>query len=101
MGKIAHVVLWKLRQQASEEALQSVKTKINELKNLPGPISVHLGPPAISDRAQGYNYGLYSIFASREALDAYAVSEGHVKIVVENVRPNTEGVLAYDFELDE
>ena len=37
--------------------------------------------------------GLYSIFSSKEALQTYAVSEAHVKVVTENVRPNTEGKL--------
>ena len=58
------------------------------------------------------------MFASREALDKYAVSDAHVKVVTENVKPNVEGMLtrvksaterktdhpdllAYDFELDE
>lgn len=72
--------------------------------------------------------GLYSVFSSREALDKYAVSEAHVKVVTENVRPNVDGesessvssfgfetepirtvdlgadradVMAYDWELDE
>ena len=55
--------------------------------------------------------GLYSVFSSREALDKYAVSEAHMDVVINNVRPNTEGrvnrrfpltadVLAYDFELE-
>lgn len=35
--------------------------------------------------------GLYSVFSSREALDKYAVSEAHVKVVTENVKPNVEG----------
>ena len=58
--------------------------------------------------------GLYSIFSSPEALAKYNVSEEHVKVVTENVRPNTEGdrwiqgvmklipdIMAYDFELNE
>ena len=58
--------------------------------------------------------GLYSTFADRAALDKYAVSEEHVKVVNERVKPNVEGepmglfrvlaltvdVMAYDFELD-
>lgn len=35
--------------------------------------------------------GLYSVFADRAALDKYAVSDAHMKVVVENVKPNTEG----------
>jgi hypothetical protein len=71
---------------------------------------MHLGPPAIDARAKGYNWGksllrttdrtvmgyvliagLYSTFTDRAALDKYAVSEAHVKVVTENVKPNVEG----------
>lgn len=38
-----------------------------------------------------WDEGLYSVFSSREALDKYAVSEAHVKVVTENVKPNVEG----------
>lgn len=31
------------------------------------------------------------MFSSAEALQTYAVSEAHVKVVTENVRPNVEG----------
>ncbi|KAL1405543.1 hypothetical protein Q8F55_009181 [Vanrija albida] len=96
MGKIVHIVLWKLKPSISAATATAA---IDALKSVPGPISAHLGPPAISDRAKGYNYGLYSVFESREALDTYAVSEAHVKVVVENVRPHVDDVLAYDFEL--
>lgn len=56
------------------------------------------------------------MFADRAALDKYAVSDAHVKVVTENVKPNVDGessriamvetqsllidVFAYDFELD-
>ncbi len=35
--------------------------------------------------------GLYSVFKSAEELQKYAVSEAHVKVVNENVRPNVDG----------
>ncbi|WOO85886.1 Stress-response A/B barrel domain-containing protein UP3 [Vanrija pseudolonga] len=98
MGKIVHIVLWKLKPSIN---VATATAAIDALKTVPGPISAHLGPPAIHDRAKGFNYGLYSVFESREALDTYAVSEAHVKVVVENVRPNVEDVLAYDFELEQ
>jgi hypothetical protein len=62
------------------------------------------------------------VFSSREALDTYAVSEAHVNVVTNHVKPNVDGecssidyfkvftsvrtglmtdVFAYDFELDQ
>ena len=35
--------------------------------------------------------GFYSVFSSKEALQTYTVSEAHVKVVTDNIRPNTEG----------
>jgi hypothetical protein len=72
---------------------------------------MHLGPPLMDARAKGFDWGesktavprevygteltpaagLYSVFSSREALDKYAVSEAHVKVVTENIRPNIDG----------
>ncbi|AAW45866.1 hypothetical protein CNBJ1350 [Cryptococcus deneoformans B-3501A] len=107
MPKIVHIVLWKLKRPSAltststEEVLAKAKEAINALKNVPGPESVHLGPPLLDARAKGFDYGLYSIFSSAEALQTYAVSEAHVKVVTENVRPNVDDVFAYDFVLEE
>lgn len=36
--------------------------------------------------------GLYSVFSSKEALQEYAVSEAHVKVVTDHVKPNIDGM---------
>ena len=35
--------------------------------------------------------GLYSVFSSAEALQKYAVSEAHVDVVTNHVKPNVDG----------
>lgn len=61
--EIAHVVLWKLKRPSAltntstEEVLAKAKEAINALKNVPGPESVHLGPPLLDARAKGFDYG--------------------------------------------
>ncbi|WWC86698.1 uncharacterized protein L201_001575 [Kwoniella dendrophila CBS 6074] len=95
MGKIIHIVLWKLK--GNHEV---AKEAISALYKVPGAESMKLGPPLIDARAKGFNWGLYSVFSSSEALQKYAVSEEHVKVVENNVKPNIEDILAYDFELD-
>ncbi|KAK8847588.1 hypothetical protein IAR55_005447 [Kwoniella newhampshirensis] len=110
MGKIVHIVLWKLRRPSSsssssisgaEDVFAQAKSAIANLKNVPGPEQFQLGPPLLVARAKGFDWGLYSVFASKEALQTYAVSDAHVKVVEEHVKPNVEDVLAYDFELDQ
>lgn len=54
---------------------------------------MHIGPPLIEARAKGFDYGLYSVFKSREALDTYAASEEHVRVVKEKISPFVEGEL--------
>ncbi|KAK1924242.1 hypothetical protein DB88DRAFT_489569 [Papiliotrema laurentii] len=100
MGKIVHIVLFKLKAAANEEGFKTAQNAISALKQVPGAEVMHLGPPAIDARAKGFNWGLYSVFTDRAALDTYAVSEAHVKVVENNVKPNIEDILAYDFELE-
>lgn len=54
---------------------------------------MHISAPLIDARAKGYDYGLYSVFESRQALETYAVSDAHVKVVEEKIKPNVQGAL--------
>ncbi|WVW78223.1 hypothetical protein I302_100175 [Kwoniella bestiolae CBS 10118] len=99
MGKIVHIVLWKLKGPIANHEV--AKEAISALYKVPGAEVMKLGPPLLDGRAKGFNWGLYSIFSSAEALQKYAVSEAHVKVVENNVKPNVEDLIAYDFELDE
>lgn len=62
-AEIVHIVLWKLKRPSAltststEEVLAKAKEAINALKNVPGPESVHLGPPLLDARAKGFDYG--------------------------------------------
>jgi hypothetical protein len=42
-------------------------------------------------QSENNGIGLYSVFSSPEALQKYAVSEAHVSVVTEHVKPNTDG----------
>ncbi|ODO07837.1 hypothetical protein I350_03416 [Cryptococcus amylolentus CBS 6273] len=124
MPKIVHIVLWKLKRPSvltstsTEQVFAEAKKAISALKDVPGPETLHLGGPLIDARAKGFDYGwsasislyialkstlagLYSVFSSAKALQEYATSEAHLKVVKENVLPNVDDVLAYDFELEE
>ncbi|CDZ96826.1 Stress responsive alpha-beta barrel [Phaffia rhodozyma] len=107
MGKIIHIVLWKLAPPPSSitavadiAAHQAqVKARFQKLLTVPGVLEGYVGEPKIADRAKGFDWGFYAVFESMDALKKYAVSDAHMKIVIEDVRPNTQDVLAYDFEL--
>lgn len=47
--------------------------------------------PLLTRKLNSDDTGLYSEFASPDDLQKYAVSEAHVKVVNENVKPNVEG----------
>ncbi|KAL7409210.1 hypothetical protein BDY24DRAFT_404047 [Mrakia frigida] len=104
--KIIHIVLWKLAPppstltSASDVAAhtQKIHDGIAKLLTVPGPLEGFVGPPKIADRAKGFDFGFYSVFADAEALQKYAVSDAHMKVVIEDIRPNTVDVMAYDFE---
>ncbi|KAG0233235.1 Endoplasmic reticulum zinc transporter [Actinomortierella wolfii] len=84
----------------SEEQAQGIlKNLANLQKQLPGLVkSVHLGTNFAS-RAKGYTHGFTMIFDSKEALETYDKSPEHTKVVVEDVRPNVDDVLAFDYEI--
>lgn len=89
--EIVHIVLFKLKEQPDAAALQSAKDSIKKLEQVPGAISMFVGEPQIDARTKGFDYGLYSVFASRADLDKYDVSEAHKDTVVNYVRPNVQG----------
>lgn len=105
-------MLFKLKAKTDAEYKEATES-IAALLKVPGPISMHVGPPEIDARAKGFNYGLYSVFEDRAALDKYAPSKEHVDTVANNVRPYIEGtptaqnhtltsdILAYDWEISE
>jgi hypothetical protein len=78
-AEIVHIVMWKLKRPglltstSTEDALAQAKKSIAKLKSVPGPEIVgqilnvshdliilgqlHLGPPMITDRAKGFDWG--------------------------------------------
>ncbi|KAJ9107592.1 hypothetical protein QFC21_001051 [Naganishia friedmannii] len=77
MGKIVHIVLWKLKD--TPEA----RSQVEKIKDLPsaGRIVCEMGDNKIvgEQRSQGYNWGMYSVWNSYEELHAYAISKEHVE----------------------
>ena len=99
---VRHVIVWKLKEEFSEEEKQRVKAEIKEgLESLKGKI-----PGLLSIRV--YTRGLPSStadlmldseFESAEALKGYSEHPEHVAVANGRVRPNVAARSCMDFEV--
>lgn len=97
---LTHIVIWKYRSDASEEARRQHVGMLRRLGSLvPGVESLEVGFDTLH-LARSYDTGLVAVFADRAALDAYTVHPEHVT-VVEFGRAITEHVASVDFEDEE
>lgn len=99
---VKHIILWKLKEELSEEQKAAVKTEIKEgLEGLAGKvpglldIKVNIKPLPSSNM----DLMLDSTLESFEALKAYAVHPAHVAVADGKVRPYTCGRYCLDFEI--
>ncbi|KAN0062940.1 hypothetical protein ACQY0O_004761 [Thecaphora frezii] len=100
---IVHIVLVKVKDAVIHNGFEEFKDKCNQLKHVPvaaQKLKEHKwGPPAYTGRTQGYNWGLYSLFATREDYEVYRDDEEHKNFSKTVILPNADEVLAYDFEI--
>lgn len=97
---IEHLVLFKVRQDASPDDVGEMLRRLRLLKEeVPGVEELTCGGN-FSARSKGYTHGLYVRFPDKEALDAYQVHPKHQAAVTEAIRPivETDGILALDYE---
>ena len=99
---VRHVIVWKLKEEFSEEKKTIVKNEIKEglesLKGkIPGLLSIKvytLGLPSSTADLM-----LDSEFESVEALKDYSVHPEHVAVANGKVRPNVAERFCFDFEV--
>lgn len=99
---IKHIILWKLKDEYSENEKESIKAGIKSgLEGLLGEIEGLTEIKVYTNGLASSNADLMldSTFVSEDALKAYAVHPAHVKVADEKVRPFTQTRSCLDFEV--
>ena len=99
---VKHIILWKLKEEYSEEKKQQIKAEIKEgLEGLAGQI------PGLTDitvridclSSSNVDVMLDSTFVDEEALHNYSTNPQHVAVADTKVRPYTAIRSCMDFEI--
>lgn len=99
---VRHVIVWKLKEEFSDEEKQVVKAEIKDglesLKGkIPGLLSIKVYTRGLPSSTA--DLMLDSEFESVEALKGYSVHPEHVAVANDKVRPNAAVRLSLDFEV--
>lgn len=93
---IEHIVLIKLKPEF-EAKIDEICSALNSLKSkIPEIIEICAGRN-ISNRHQGYQMGLRSLFKSKEDLETYSKHPAHVELVETLLIPAKDDLIALDF----
>lgn len=94
---IVHVVLFKWKDEATPEAIDTILVQLRALKNeIPGIVEFTAGED-FCGRSQGFTHGLVAHFTDRASLEAYGPHPAHQRIVQQLIKPISADVLAFDF----
>ena len=99
---VRHVIVWKLKEEFSDEEKQAVKAGIKEgLESLKGKIPGLLHIRVYTEGMSGSTADLMldSEFESMEALKAYSVHPEHVAVADGKVRPNAAVRSCFNYEV--
>jgi hypothetical protein len=99
MTMVEHIVLFRWKEEASQEARDSAVAELRKLKGkIPGIVDLSCGAN-FSDRAKGYTHGLVVRFKDHAALEAYGPHPEHQCVVQIFITPIRADILALDYEL--
>lgn len=97
MAMLTHIVVWKYRNDISEDTRVEHVERLRALRSLVAGIeSLEVGFDALH-LARSFDTGLVAVFRDRAALDEYTLHPTHVK-VAEFGRSISERVASVDFE---
>jgi len=98
--KITHVVMVWLKQPGNEQQRTQFIKASEQLSDLPGIISRHVGVVKTSDRAivdDTFDVAVTVTMENEAALKAYLNHPKHKELLKEKIKPLTNRVVAYDF----
>lgn len=101
---VKHIILWKLKEELSEEEKKQVKTEIKAgLEGLQGKIPGLVSIRVQTEKLASSNADLMldSLFTDEEALKGYSVHPAHVEVADTKVRPYAQIRICLDFEQEE
>lgn len=100
---VEHLILWKLKEELSEEEKKQVKAEIKVgleglMGKIPGLVDIKVQTEGLA--SSNADLMLDSVFTDEEALNEYSVHPAHVEIADAKVRPYAQIRLCLDFEQD-
>lgn len=99
--RIMHIVMFKWKDGTTEEQISEIKCELMLLQKTKSMASSKLTLVMISStRSKGLSHrSLYARFVNVEALRVYAPSEAHQRVVKQFIKPVSDDILAFDFEI--
>ncbi len=99
MAHVTHIVLFKWKPDATEDAIEKAIAALEGLQcEVPGITELEVGRN-FSPRSQGHEVALLVRFPDRATLEAYGPHPAHQRVVKEYIQPIMESVLAVDYEV--
>lgn len=98
--KVTHVVMVWLKEPGNEQHRTAFIKASEELNNLPGIVSRHVGVVMSSDRKivdDTFDVAMSVTMESKDALDAYLKNPKHKEILHDKIKPLINRSVAYDF----
>lgn len=98
---IEHVVLFRIKEDASQSKIDSMVNQVNSLVSLEEPLHLTMGP-FVSIRSSNplssfnFTHMIHSRFRSKEDLHAYAVHPTHLAVIKDN-KPIVDETMALDW----
>jgi len=98
---IEHVVLFRIKEDAPQSAIDSMLKQVNSLVSLEEPLHLTMGPlvsiqSSNSLSSFSFTHMIHSRFRSKEDLHAYAVHPTHLAVIKDN-KPIVDHTMALDW----
>lgn len=78
---LTHIVIWKYKDEVSQQTRESHRRKLVNLKNvIPEIIELRVGADMLN-LPRSYDTGLVAVFENLEDLDSYTVHPAHQEVV--------------------